>query len=137
MIDEIKKVKKLIPSDISNIVLVEILLDKIGNELDLKEEFRANLFVSIIEAVKNAIIYGNGNDINKNVTLDIEYSTQQLIAIVSDCGSGFDYNNLPDPTSPDNLEKITGRGLFLIKSLADKVEFLNNGSTLRLIFYFN
>ncbi len=136
MIAEVKKTKKLIPSDLSNIVLVELLIEKIGAELHLKEENIANLFVALTEAVKNAIVFGNKNDINQNVTIDLEYSTQQLIAKISDNGNGFDYTSLPDPTAPENIEKMSGRGLFLIKNLADEVEFSNNGSTIKLVFNF-
>jgi serine/threonine-protein kinase RsbW len=137
MIAEARKIQKHISSDLSNIVLVEQMIEKIGDELSLKEEYLANLFVSLTEAVKNAIVFGNNNDINKNVVLDLEYSPQHLIATISDSGNGFDYNNLPDPTSPENIQKMSGRGLFLIKNLADKVEFINNGATIKLTFNFN
>lgn len=136
MILEEKKIQKLIPSDLSNIVLVELLIDKIAEELSLKEEYTANLYVALTEAVKNAIVFGNREDINKNVILDIEYSPHQLVAKIKDQGQGFDYNNIPDPTEPENIEKMTGRGLFLIKNLADQVEFSDNGSLIKLVFTF-
>ncbi len=137
MILEDKKLQKLIPSDLSNIVLVELLIDKIAAELSLKEEFTANIYVALTEAVKNAIVFGNKQDINKNVVIDIEYSPQQLIAKIKDQGNGFNINEIPDPTAPENIEKMTGRGLFLIKNLADEVEFLDNGSLLKLVFTFH
>jgi serine/threonine-protein kinase RsbW len=136
MILEEKKVQKVISSDLSNIVLVERMIDSIAEELSLKEEYVANLYVALTEAVKNAIIFGNNEDINKNVIIDLEYSKQQLVAKIKDQGAGFDFNNIPDPTSPENIEKMTGRGLFLIKNLADNVEFLDNGSLIKLLFIF-
>lgn len=136
MILEEKKVQKVISSDLSNIVLVERMIDSIAEELSLKEEYVANLYVALTEAVKNAIIFGNNEDINKNVIIDLEYSKQQLVAKIKDQGAGFDFNNIPDPTSPENIEKMTGRGLFLIKNLADNVEFLDNGSLIKLLFVF-
>jgi serine/threonine-protein kinase RsbW len=136
MILEEKKVQKVISSDLSNIVLVERMIDSLAEELSLKEEYVANLYVALTEAVKNAIVFGNNEDINKNVIIDLEYSKQQLVAKIKDQGAGFDFNNIPDPTSPENIEKMTGRGLFLIKNLADNVEFLDNGSLIKLLFVF-
>lgn len=54
---------------------------------------------------------------------------------VEDEGKGFDYNHLPDPTAPENIEKENGRGIFLMKQLADEVEFENNGT--KVFIYFN
>ena len=47
---------------------------------------------------------------------------------------GFDFNNLPDPTSPENLEKVKGRGIFLIKNLSDKTKFKNGGRVVDMLF---
>ena len=49
-------------------------------------------------------------------------------------GGGFDFNNLPDPTSPENLEKVKGRGIFLIKNLSDKAKFKNGGRVVDMLF---
>ena len=57
--------------------------------------------------------------------------------IVTDEGSGFDPDSLPDPTAPENIEKVTGRGIFLMKHLADEVSFSESGNQVELIFYFN
>jgi serine/threonine-protein kinase RsbW len=54
--------------------------------------------------------------------------------IISDEGTGFDYYNLPDPTAPENLEKETGRGVFLMKELADQVIFSENGRVVEMYF---
>jgi len=55
--------------------------------------------------------------------------------IVKDEGVGFDFNNVPDPTLPENLEKLRGRGVFLMKALADEIEFEENGTIIKLNFY--
>ena len=56
---------------------------------------------------------------------------------VEDEGKGFDFHNLPDPTSPENLEKPGGRGIFLMKHLADEVDFSEQGKVVELSFYIN
>jgi len=53
---------------------------------------------------------------------------------VRDFGSGFDFNNLPDPTAPENVEKINGRGIYLMRSLAEDVVFDNGGNTVSIYF---
>jgi serine/threonine-protein kinase RsbW len=53
---------------------------------------------------------------------------------IKDQGIGFDYNNLPDPTAPENIEKENGRGIFLIKNLSDDVEFNNEGNLITITF---
>ena len=72
----------------------------------------------------------------KKVTLEFEREEgpDKLVFHIHDEGSGFDYNGLPDPTHPDNLMVVGGRGVFLIKQLADWVVFSNDGSTIELQF---
>ena len=68
------------------------------------------------------------------VSLSFELDNNILTAVVSDQGAGFDYNNLPDPTAKENIEKTNGRGIFLIRNLSDGLDFQNNGSTLIIKF---
>jgi serine/threonine-protein kinase RsbW len=56
---------------------------------------------------------------------------------IKDEGIGFNFHNLPDPTSPKNLDKPSGRGIFLMKHLSDEVNFSKNGSLVELSFYMN
>ena len=53
---------------------------------------------------------------------------------VEDEGAGFDYDNLLDPTAPENIENPGGRGIFLIRHLADEVEFTKDGRHVQLTF---
>ena len=53
---------------------------------------------------------------------------------VKDNGPGFDFMSVPDPTLPENIEKTSGRGLFLIKHLSDELSFANNGATIKMVF---
>jgi serine/threonine-protein kinase RsbW len=57
--------------------------------------------------------------------------------VVEDEGKGFDYEHLPDPTSPENIEKVGGRGIFLMKHLSDEVQFTERGKVVHLNFYTN
>lgn len=99
-------------------------LKAILDALKLSESDEHNLLVSASEAVNNAITHGNRNDPAKNVTLDLRYvEGREIIIAVEDEGGGFNPDNLPDPLLPENLLKPSGRGIHIIKSLMDGVDF--------------
>jgi len=123
-----------IPSDMSNIFRAENLIEKLAEKLNLGDELIGNISVAVVEAVSNAIQHGNRNDVTKITQLEYLVKGQELIFIVSDEGSGFIIEDVPDPTLPENLENLKGRGLFLINHLADKVEFERNGSRIKIFF---
>jgi len=64
--------------------------------------------------------------------VEVEYEIENGIFTFSikDEGNGFDYKKLPDPTTPENIEKPHGRGIFLISHLVDELSFEDNGSKL-------
>jgi serine/threonine-protein kinase RsbW len=100
----------------------------------LNEDYYGNILIALTEGVNNAIVHGNKYDKNKVVWLNMESSDNDVQFTIVDEGVGFDYNNVPDPTLPENLEKLSGRGVFLMRQLADEVVFEENGSTIRLRF---
>lgn len=123
-----------ISSKADNIRLVEKLIDNVCQEFKVNEDAYGNILIAVTEAVNNAIFHGNKNNPDKFVNIDFEQNNQKLIFKVSDEGQGFNYNDLPDPTDPDNLGKLNGRGVFLMKNLADSIQFLQNGKTVLLTF---
>ena len=52
----------------------------------------------------------------------------------SDNDSGFDYAHLPDPTDPANIDKVSGRGVFLMTNLSDSIQFEQDGRRVLLGF---
>ncbi len=126
-----------IPSLVENIRIVESFVDNAKEKYSLTDDVYGNIMIAVIESVNNAIIHGNKTDKTKNVSLSTSLLEEQIIFIISDEGEGFDHQDLPDPTAPENIEKVGGRGIFLIKHLADEVHFENNGRTLELTFYLN
>ena len=123
-----------IPSDISNLRLVEKAIDELSMELGLSDEVYGNIMVATMEATNNAIIHGNHSDPNKQVKIEILFVNKELIVHIEDQGLGFDHDNIPDPTSPENLEKIDGRGIFLMESLSDEIMYLEDGRIVELKF---
>lgn len=121
-------------SDIKNISIAESLVDTICRENSVHEDHYGNILIAVTEAVNNAIQHGNLEDVNKKVIVSVKQNTDELCFIIKDTGEGFAYDNLPDPTAPENIEKESGRGIFLMKSLADKVTFEDNGAKVTLTF---
>ena len=121
-------------SSIDSLLIVEKYIDKIKEDGVITEDAYGNVMVCATEAVNNSIYHGNKEDINKSIELRVEYDEKSLIFDIKDEGLGFDFENIPDPTLPENIEKLNGRGVFLIKNLADEVEFLNNGSEIKFKF---
>lgn len=117
-----------------NISLAESLIDSLCEEYSINEDHYGNILVAVTEAVTNAIQHGNKNDSAKAINISFESKDNYLQFSISDEGLGFDFTNLPDPTDPENIEKPHGRGIFLMKHLADKVEFENEGRTVVLSF---
>ena len=126
-----------VPSIIDNIRMIESFIDNAKERFHLDEDIYGNIMIAVTEAVNNAIKHGNSSNSKKNVNLSLLLNENLLKFIVQDEGSGFDYHDLPDPTSPENLEKPGGRGIFLMKHLSDEVEFKEGGKTVELSFYMN
>jgi len=93
-----------------------------------------NIIIAMTEAVNNAINHGNKNNPEKKVIVAYTQTDKIISFTIEDEGNGFDYKNVPDPTDPDNLEKINGRGIFLMTNLADDIHFHEKGKRIELVF---
>ena len=128
------QVKIQIPSLIENIRVIESFIDNSKDEFEFEDDIYGNIMVAVTESVNNAIRHGNKFDKDKNVYLTLQVEDNKLLFEVEDEGPGFDYENLPDPTAPENLESPGGRGIFLMRNLCDEVNFDNQGKKVQLIF---
>ena len=126
-----------VPSISENIRMIESFIDNAKERFHLDDDMYGNIMIAVTEAVNNAIKHGNSNDRSKNVFLSLSLDDSMLRFVIKDEGSGFNYENLPDPTAPENLEKPGGRGIFLMKHLSDEVNFKENGRVVELSFYMN
>jgi len=122
------------PSDIANLSLVEKAIDELSLELDLSDEVYGNVLVATMEATNNAIIHGNRLDPDKEVKIEINLKEKELMVHIEDQGQGFDHMNVPDPTAPENIEKINGRGIFLMERLSDEILYMEEGRIVELKF---
>jgi serine/threonine-protein kinase RsbW len=132
-----KSIKISIPSLIENIKIIESFIDNAREKFEINDDIYGNIMISVTECISNAIIHGNESNKNKLVHLELLIEDELLKFIIEDEGSGFDFNDQQDPTSPENIEKIGGRGIFLIKHLSDDVKFEEGGKKTILSFYMN
>jgi serine/threonine-protein kinase RsbW len=123
-----------INSDFQEVPKVEALIDKVCGELGVNEDFYGNVLIAVTEAVNNAIIHGNKHSSELSVAVAVGDRPEEFCFSIEDRGDGFDYNNLPDPTSPENIMKENGRGIFLMKNLADELEFEEAGRKVNIYF---
>ena len=123
-----------LPSKVDSLLEIEAFIDSVCDKYAIGEDHYGNILIALTEAINNAITHGNKLDPNKKVNLNMKSEQNNLCFVIKDEGLGFDYDNIPDPTLPENLTKLNGRGVFLMKSLADEVLFEENGTSITLKF---
>jgi len=123
------------PSELARIeAVVDAVVDRCSGLAFDHRKLSLNLPVALTEALSNAILRGNGEDAAKQVSVRLDLSDDAIIVEVEDEGQGFDLEACTeDPTTPENLEREDGRGLFLMRALVDRVEnFRAEGNVVRL-----
>jgi serine/threonine-protein kinase RsbW len=123
-----------LPSARDSITLLETLIEEIADKHHISDDTFANMMTCLNEVVINAIVHGNKSDPAKKVIVNAEVDTKRAVWTVTDEGEGFDYVHLADPTAPENLENLSGRGVFIVKHLADQCVFNAAGNEVELLF---
>lgn len=132
-----KTIKISIPSLLENIKIIESFIDNARDKFEINDDIYGNIMISVTECISNAIVHGNKKDKDKLVHLELLIENNSLKFTIQDEGNGFDYNQLKDPTAPENIDKVGGRGIFLIKHLADELKFEEEGKKTIISFYMN
>lgn len=120
---------------IDNIQVIESFIDNAKEEFEINDDLYGNIMISVTECISNAIVHGNQSNPDKMVHLQLYMEPGLLRCSIEDEGMGFDFSNLPDPTEPENIEKIGGRGIFLMRHLSDEIKFEEGGRKTLLSFY--
>jgi len=127
--------KKLrIESVTNNLRVVEKAIDDVTSDLGIPQDNYGKIMVSAMEAVNNAIVHGNKSNPGKYVNITISHRENEVKIKVIDQGPGFKPSEVPDPTTPDNIEMINGRGVFLMSHLADEISFSKKGNSVTMVF---
>ena len=123
----------LIPSDLSYVIGVNHLVSMLLREFSFPApDYRINIPLACDEAITNAIIHGNGSDPGKKVSIQIYISSSRIKIRIKDQGEGFDAAAVADPTEGANLLRPSGRGVYLMRSIMDVVEYKESGRVLEL-----
>ena len=100
------------------------------------DEAAFGIDMAVREAVTNAMVHGNKEDEAKTIEVTLNCLGNALEIEVKDQGEGFDPTSVPDPTDPANIMKTSGRGIFLMRSFMDEVQWTNRpegGTTVRMV----
>lgn len=124
----------LLPSEPKSLLSLESWVNSLCETYNISVEIYGNILISLSEAVNNAMSHGNGNIFEKNTLVVSSLNKNKLVFTISDQGNGFDFSQLPDPTSPENIEKPQGRGIFLMNHLSDGVSFEEPGNKVEITF---
>jgi serine/threonine-protein kinase RsbW len=131
----VQNVSFQIPADYSYMGGVIQYLNDILIKLGIQEDDDIQVKVSLLESITNAIEHGNHGNANKNVEITAQITAEKAIFTIKDQGKGFDPQNLPDPTEPENIIKARGRGIFMIQNLMDEVHFNGQGNVITMVKY--
>jgi serine/threonine-protein kinase RsbW len=127
-----KKIR--IESKVGNLRVVENAIDEATAVIGISQDNYGKILVSAMEAVNNAILHGNHSDPGKLVYIEIAYKGDELRIAVTDEGNGFKPEMVPDPTTPENIEALNGRGIYLMSHLADRIEYNKKGNSVTMTF---
>jgi len=137
--DEVRVVEVDIPSDVRYIERVVELVRRECQVMAFGErQITLNVPVALTEALSNAILRGNREDPAKQVHVRARVDSERLVVEVKDEGVGFDLDRCTlDPTTPENVAREDGRGLFLMRKLMDRVESLEaeHGAIVRMVLH--
>lgn len=123
-----------LPNDISAIeTAVERAVHCCTSASLARNRLMFNFRVGLTEALSNAILYGNGGDPQKRVRVELRVRSGEVRARVTDEGSGFDPDTVPDPRLPENIPRPDGRGIFLMRALMDEVHYNELGNSVTLV----
>lgn len=123
-----------IESKIKSLRVVEKAIDETTSELGISPDDYGKILVSTLEGVNNAILHGNNSDPEKKVEIEISFKGKELKIKITDEGKGFIPDKLPDPTVPENLESLNGRGVYLMSKLADNIKYSKKGNSVTMTF---
>jgi serine/threonine-protein kinase RsbW len=126
----------ILPSRIEAIAEAAQAAAKFISSVGLGEEIAFGVDMAVREAVTNAVLHGNKQELAKMVEVTLLNTTSALEITVRDHGTGFDPGSVPDPTDPQNLMKTSGRGILFMRTFMDEVQWLRHdegGTVVRMI----
>ncbi|MGL4676401.1 MAG: ATP-binding SpoIIE family protein phosphatase [Brevinema sp.] len=120
----------------SSLLAVDMVIDQICSYIHKIAELNSAMYWKLrtcfYEALLNAVAHGNKYNTQKKVYIEFRIAGSLIVIRVRDEGSGFNYNNIADPFSTENILKDFGRGITMIRTLADRVKFNHKGNEMTI-----
>ncbi|MCX7881882.1 MAG: SpoIIE family protein phosphatase [Brevinematales bacterium] len=124
----------------SNVLEIDHAIVKIQANIqavvDLNDDERWRLYTALYEALINAVEHGNRFDVQKRVHVFYRILSQAIVIKVRDEGKGFVLEEVPNPLDRENLLKPSGRGIFMIRKLMDRVKYNRVGNEVIMLMRF-
>ena len=114
-----------LPSRLESVEEAAAMADQFARDNGFGDEVAYALDLAVRESVANAVKHGNQFDESKTVDIRFANLDAGLEVTVRDHGTGFSVEDIPDPTEPENLLKVNGRGILFMRSFMDEVEWEN------------
>jgi len=133
MIQTYRKIS--LPSELSSLNEADKFIQEFCTDCNVIPSRISDIQVAVLAAVSNAIRYGHQNHEPRLFYVECNFTESCIVEfIVTDSGKGFDFDKVPDPTDSNNNKQIGGKGIYLMRKLADKCTFNKNGSEVVLEF---
>jgi serine/threonine-protein kinase RsbW len=131
-----EKEQLTLASTLQSVDEAETAVVRAAQQAGLDDDEAQQIGMAVREVMVNAVVHGNRYNKKKRVHLDIDPSPTGLTVVIGDEGAGFDFNSLPDPLSPENLMRQSGRGLLLVRAFMDDFQVQpreGGGTEVRLV----
>ena len=135
---DVLEILLVVPSRIESLAVINAVTEEVLGQMPFDEEDRNAIAISVIEAGTNAIHHGNREDRSKPTEVLFRQENGALVILVRDKGKGFDLERLKNPLAEENMFAESGRGIFILNSFMDEVEFQfdpGRGTECRLVKY--
>ena len=121
-----------IPSDLGEARRVQTEIEEALQACAYNDTDIFSIKLALEEALVNAIKHGNQMDPDKKVSVSYQITSNRFDITITDQGPGFNPEEVPDPTLPENIEKGSGRGVYIIKELMTTAQYLGTGNVLSM-----
>jgi serine/threonine-protein kinase RsbW len=126
------ELERSLPSEVAAISPFVDKLMPLIRKCGCAAEGESDVEIALREALANAIIHGNHENPGKHVYVRCRCKPDEISIAVKDEGRGFDTNKMTNPTAPENIGSVHGRGIYLMKALMDEVRFEEGGAVVHM-----
>ena len=133
---KMEKIHITLESTLQSVDEAETMVMEQANQVGFDDDEQHQIGMAVRECMVNAVVHGNRYNKKKQVHLDVERTGTGIAVTIGDEGEGFDLSSLPDPTSPENLLRQSGRGILLIRAFMDEFDLHprpGGGTEVRLV----